>query len=39
MNYGNDYQQNNSCNITYVLLSYIEILKTSGNWNYMNENA
>ena len=38
INYQNTYQQNNSCPITDVMLSYVEKLRRIGNWNLMNEN-
>ena len=38
INYQNTYQQNNSCPITDVILSYVETLRRIGNWNLMKEN-
>ena len=38
INYQNTYQRNNSCPITDVILSYVEILRRIENWNLMKEN-
>ena len=36
--YQNNYQKNNSCPITDVILSYAETSRRLGDWNLMKEN-